>query len=92
MIYQNDPNKSSEQEFDQFLCDIDDFYGEAPGVPVSHDFVARVVGLAQMERLVSTPTGKSDWLFRGWWQEFSLAVRLATVFALLVAAIGGVRV
>lgn len=92
MIYQNDPSKCSEQEFDQFLRDVDDFYGEAPGMQVPTGFVARVVDLAQVERLVALPTASSKWSFRGWFLEFSLAVRLATAFALLIAAVGGVRV
>ncbi len=92
MIYQNDPNKFSEQEFDQFLREVDDFYGEAKGVQVPQDFVARVVNLAQAERLVTLPTANSAWSVHGWFQEFSLSVRLATAFALLLAAVGGVRV
>lgn len=92
MIYQNDPNKFSEQEFDQFLREVDDFYGEVTGVQVPQDFVARVVNLAQAERLVTLPTANSAWSVRGWFQEFSLSVRLATAFALLLAAVGGVRV
>ncbi|MBL8190537.1 MAG: hypothetical protein JNK38_21140 [Acidobacteria bacterium] len=92
MIYQNDPNNCSEQEFDRFLREVDDLYGDAPGMQVPPDFVARVVGLAQAERMVTLPTSKSTWSFREWFLEFSLAVRLATAFALVIAAVGGVRV
>jgi hypothetical protein len=92
MIYQNDSNNFSEQEFDRLLREVDDFYGEAPGVNVPTDFVARVVDLAKAERSSAVAMTKTEWSLRGWFHEFSLSVRLATACALLLAAVGGVRV
>jgi hypothetical protein len=91
MNYLNDPNKFSEQEFDQFLREADDWYGEAASLNVPTDFVARVVDRAQAEMASTIVTAKPEWSLQNWFYEFSLAVRLATAFALLVAAFGGVR-
>ncbi len=92
MNYQNDPNKFSEQEFDRFLREADDFYGEAPGLNVPTNFVARLVNLAQTEISPAVVPAKVSWSLQNWFYEFSLAVRLATAFALLLAVLGGVRV
>lgn len=90
MNYPNDPNKNSEQNFERFLREVDDFYGEAAGLNIPSDFVARVVERAQTEAS-SAVAVKSSWSLRVWFYEFNLAVRLATAFALLLAAFGGVR-
>lgn len=89
MNYPNDPNKNSEADFDRFLREADDFYGEAPGLTVPPDFAARVIGLAHAE-IISAESPKSVWSFQNWFSDFNLSVRVATAVAVLLAAFGGI--
>jgi anti-sigma factor RsiW len=84
-------NEMSEaREFDQFLRDIDDLYGEAPGVRVPHGFAQRVIARAQ-----SGPDRRAAaahrWLLWHWFAGFSVPIRLAVISALLLATLGGLR-
>jgi len=77
----------SEQEFDQFLREVDDLAGDAPGLRVSPDFLHRVVELAGME----TKQVAATWYVRRWFSEFSLTMKLAVASAVLLACLGGIR-
>lgn len=94
MTYSNNSNKHSkisaefsEEDFDHLLQEIDDFYGQAPGVSVPQHFVARVAAKAKAES-VAVAERRSVW---NWFMDFSMPVRMAAVSALLVASWGGVR-
>ncbi len=94
MTYSNNPNKHSkisaefsEEDFDHLLREIDDFYGEAPGVTVPQHFVARVAAKAKAE-FDAVAERRSVW---NWFMDFSMPVRMAAVSALLLASWGGVR-
>ncbi len=94
MTYSNNPNKHSkisaefsEEDFNHLLREIDDFYGEAPGVTVPPHFVARVAARAKAESLRVRERG-SVW---NWFADFSIPVRVAALSALLLASWGGVR-
>ncbi len=77
----------TEQEFDRFLNEVDDFAGEAPGLTVSPDFLPRVVEMARMESMTVRPS----WSLRHWFSDLSLTMRLAATAAVLLACIGGIR-
>ena len=102
MTYSNNPNKHSEtlaktsaktstefpkEDFDRLLRQVDDFYGEAPGLTIPPHFVARVIAKAKAESVVARER-KSVW---NWFAAFSMPVRVAAVSALLLASWGGVR-
>lgn len=99
MTRSNNPKKLSEisdQEFDQFLRDVDDLYGEAPGLVVPPGFMPRIVKLAMAELAVAEKTAammkaRQSWSIRGWFFDFSLAARVALASALLLAGFGGFR-
>jgi hypothetical protein len=94
MTRSNNPKKLSEisdQEFDQFLRDVDDLYGEAPGLVVSPGFMPRVVELAMAEKTAVVMKARQNWSIRGWFFDFSLAARIALASALLLAGLGGFR-
>lgn len=79
--------ESSDQDFDRFLREIDDLYGDAHGLTVPPHFVARVMASAQTES-VALLERQSLW---NWFLGFSFPVRIAAVSALLLASLGGVR-
>ena len=94
MTYSNNPNKQlegsgefSDEAFTHFLRDIDDLYGDAPGLIVPPHFAARVVARAAAES-VAMAERKSVW---NWFSDFSLPIRVAAVSALLLASWGGIR-
>jgi len=90
MTCSNNPNnqpKFSEEDFDRLLREIDDLYGEAPGLAVPPHFAARVTARAQAES-VAVMDRRSVW---DWFCQSSFPVRLAAVSALLLASFGGMR-
>lgn len=94
MTRSNNPKKLSElsdQEFDQFLRDVDDLYGEAPGLAVPPNFMTRVVELAQAQQASLAKKERQEWSLRGWFFDFSYAARVALASALLLAGFGGFR-
>lgn len=88
---QKNLSELSDQEFDQFLCDVDDLYGEAPGLAVPPNFMSRVVELAQAEQASATKKDRQGWSIRGWFFDFSYVGRVALASALLLAGFGGFR-
>ncbi len=67
------------REFEDYLREVDDYLGDAPGLIVPPDFAARVVALAQEERvaIATAPSGRR----RQWlpipnrpWLAFTVAV------------------
>lgn len=80
-------SKLTDQEFDRFLLEVDDFTGDAPGVVVPPDFLPRVVELARLESLSA---GK-PWSVLTWYYDLSLTMRLTMASAVLLACLGGVR-
>ncbi|MFN0110547.1 MAG: hypothetical protein ACKVZH_16955 [Blastocatellia bacterium] len=94
MTRSNNPKKLSElsdQEFDQFLRDIDDLYGEAPELAVPPNFIPRIVELAMAEQVSVAKKDRPNWSIRGWFFDFSYAARVALASALLLAGFGGFR-
>lgn len=91
MNYPNDPKQNSEQDFDRFLREVDDFYGEAAGLEVPSDFAARVAGMAQAEMSSGNMAPKPVWSFQAWFNDFSLTVRVGLAFSILLATFGGIR-
>lgn len=94
MTRSNNPKKLSElsdQEFDQFLRDVDDLYGEAPGLAVPPNFMTRVVELAQAQQVSLVKKERQGWSLRGWFFDFNYAARVALASALLLAGFGGFR-
>ena len=87
MTCSNNPNNhsKSEEDFDRFLRDIDDLYGDAPGLAVPPHFVARVRAKAESALVAER---RSIW--NSFW-DFSVPVRVAAVSALLLASFGGIR-
>lgn len=79
--------ESSDQDFDRFLREMDDLYGDAHGLAVPPHFVARVMASAQTESVASWER-QSLW---SWFLGFSFPVRIAAVSVLLLASFGGVR-
>lgn len=79
-----------EAEFDQSLREMDDFYGDAPGLRVPANFLSRVVEQARASRLhlPALPERKPLW---NWFLDFGLPVRLAVVSMLLLTMVGGLR-
>lgn len=80
-------------EFDQFLREVDDFFGEAPGLIVPPTFLSQVVkraraGMPSMHRKPALPERKPLW---NWFLDFGLPLRLAVVSTLLLATVGGLR-
>jgi len=80
-------------EFDQFLREVDDFYGEAPGLIVPPTFLSQVVkrartGMPSTNRKPALPERKPLW---NWFLDFGLPLRLAVVSTLLLATVGGLR-
>ena len=81
---------SGEQAFDLHLREIDDFYGDAPGVIVPSSFLPNVMELARRQPQQSIfPTEQKP--FWNWFSEFGLPVRLAVATLLLLATLGGLR-
>ncbi len=79
--------------FDQFLREVDDFYGEAPGLIVPPTFLSQVVkharaGVHPLDRMSALPERKLLW---NWFLDFGLPLRLAVVSMLLLATVGGLR-
>ncbi|HQR32505.1 MAG TPA: hypothetical protein PLK30_07205 [Blastocatellia bacterium] len=89
MTCSNNPNNhsKSEEDFDRFLCDVDDLYGDAPGLAVPPHFVARVTARAKAE---SAFIAERRSIWNSFW-DFSVPVRVAAVSALLLASFGGIR-
>ncbi|HMX28443.1 MAG TPA: hypothetical protein PKC13_22845, partial [Blastocatellia bacterium] len=79
-----------EAEFDQSLREMDDFYGDAPGLRIPANFLSRVVEQARASRLhfPALPERKPLW---NWFLDFGLPLRLAVVSMLLLTAVGGLR-
>lgn len=77
------------REFDQFLREIDDLYGEAPGLHVPYGFAQRIVARAQSQPPAAAKTNR--WLVWQWFVGFSVPIRLAVISALLLATLGGLR-
>lgn len=88
---QQNLSKFSEQEFDSFLRDIDDLYGEASGLAVPPNFMPRIVELAMTEQKSVMRKNRQSWSIRGWFFDFSYAARFALASALLLAGFGGFR-
>ena len=93
MTYSNNPNnhsKFTEEEFERLLREVDDLYGDAPGLEVPPHFVARVTAMAKAESVVTMerPWHRHGW---NWFWSFSLPVRVTAVSALLLASFGGIR-
>ncbi|MBS1789811.1 MAG: hypothetical protein JST85_18960 [Acidobacteria bacterium] len=78
---------SSDQDFDHFLREIDDLYGDANNLVVPPHFVARLMVSAQTESVASLERQN----LLNWFWGFSLSVRIAAVSVLLLASFGGVR-
>lgn len=85
---------AGDREFDLHLREIDDFYGEAPGLAVPPNFLPRVIALAwkQPKNLIAPMVTEMERKpFWGWFFDFGLPVRLAVASLLLLATLGGLR-
>ena len=82
-----------EAEFDQYLREIDDFYGDAPGLTIPAHFLSRAVEKARASRpdLPALPALPARRPIRHWFLDFGLPLRLAVVSMLLLATVGGLR-
>lgn len=80
----------AEAEFDQYLREIDDFYGDAPGLNVPAHFLSRAVEKARASRphLPALPKRRPLW---NWFLDFGVPLRVAVVSMLLLATVGGLR-
>jgi anti-sigma factor RsiW len=80
-------------EFDQYLREADDFYGDAPGLIVPPNFLSQVVKRAQagVHPANGTPALKERKPLWNWFLEFGLPLRLAVASMLLLATVGGLR-
>ena len=80
----------AEAEFDQYLREIDDFYGDAPGLTIPAHFLSRAVEKARASKpdLPALPARRPIW---NWFLDFGLPLRLAVVSMLLLATVGGLR-
>lgn len=83
----------ADAEFDQLLREVDDFYGEAPGLIVPPNFLSQVVEKArvavrQPRKEFAVAERKPLW---NWFLDFGLPLRLAVASLLLLATFGGLR-
>ncbi|MEP7337606.1 MAG: hypothetical protein ABI977_07655 [Acidobacteriota bacterium] len=89
--HQNKKQDAAEREFDEYLHEIDDYLGDAPGITVSPDFVPRVMERARAEMRPAAQAATQGWSIQRWFTDFSLGTRMAIATAVMLAAFGGFR-